>query len=76
MRLPKSRALRISLAVLLALVAVPVLAMAYFQTLEPPSGVRSAAELRVPTPSARPALMGAGVQLDNFVQGSVSDAQA
>lgn len=73
MRLPKSRALRISLAVLLALVAVPVLAIAYFQTLEPPSGVRSATELRVPTPSARPALMGAGVQLANFVQGSVSD---
>ena len=67
MRLPKSRALRISLAILLALVTVPALAMAYLQTLEPPSGVRSAAELRVPEPSARPAQMGAGVQLDSFV---------
>jgi mono/diheme cytochrome c family protein len=73
MRLPKSRALRISLAILLALVTVPALAMAYLQTLEPPSGVRSAAELRVPEPSARPAQMGAGVQLDSFVQGLVSD---
>lgn len=50
MLLPKSRALRIGLAVLLALVAVPVLAMAYFQPLDPPTGVMSAAELRAHLP--------------------------
>ncbi len=73
MRLPRSRALRIILAALLVLVAVPALAMAYFQTLEPPSGVGSAAGLTVPHPSQRPAGMGAGLQLTSFTQAGPSD---
>jgi hypothetical protein len=56
MRLPKSRVLRTSWLLLLALVA-----MVYNQTLEPPTGVLSATELREPPPLERPAQMGAGV---------------
>ena len=43
MRLPKSKAARVALLILLALIAVPAVAMAYFQTLDPPSGVASTA---------------------------------
>jgi len=55
--------MKICLGALLSLIAVPLLAMAYFQTLDPPQGVTSVAELVVSEPSARPALMGAGIQL-------------
>ncbi|HEX8511656.1 MAG TPA: hypothetical protein VF688_00965, partial [Allosphingosinicella sp.] len=73
MRLPKSRAARIGLFLLLALIAVPAVAMAYFQTLDPPAGVASAAELAVPRPSERPAGIGAGLQQANFRQSGPSD---
>jgi hypothetical protein len=66
MRLAKSKAARIGLAVLLALIMIPVLTMLLFQTLGPPRGVASAAELSVPQPSKRPAAMGAGLQLPHF----------
>ncbi len=62
MGLPKSRVARIGLGVVSALIVIPVIAMAYFQTLDPPHGVASVAQLVVPQPSARPALMGAGIQ--------------
>jgi mono/diheme cytochrome c family protein len=58
---------------LLALITVPALAMAYFQTLDPPTGVSSAAQLAVPQPSRRPAGMGAGLQLTTFTQNAPSD---
>jgi hypothetical protein len=73
MRLPKSRAARIGLFLLLALIAVPAMAMAYFQTLDPPAGVASAAGLAVPGPSERPAGVGAGLQLAHFSQSGPSD---
>jgi mono/diheme cytochrome c family protein len=73
MRLPKSRAARISLAVLLALIVIPVLTMLFFQTMGPPRGVASAAELRVAQPSERPAGMGAGFQRPHFTQNGPSD---
>jgi len=58
---PRSRAGKVALGILVALVAVPALAMGYFQTLDPPPGV-SADELRVAAASERPAIMGAGIQ--------------
>jgi hypothetical protein len=73
MRLPKSKAARIALGLLLALIAVPAMAMAFFQTLDQPSGVASIAELSVPQPSARPAGMGAGIQLHSFTQSKPQD---
>ena len=73
MHLPKSRTIRVLLLLVLAVVAVPALAMAYFQTLEPPSGVGSAAQLAVPEPSVRPAGVGAGIQLTSFTQAGPSD---
>jgi mono/diheme cytochrome c family protein len=73
MRLPKSKAARIGLAVLLALIVIPVLPMLIFQTLGPPRGVASAAELKVAQPSQRPAEMGAGLQLAHFAQNRPSD---
>jgi mono/diheme cytochrome c family protein len=72
-RLPKSKAARVALLVLLALIAVPAVAMAYFQTLKPPAGVASVAELKVPQPSERPAGMGAGLQLTSFTQAAPQD---
>jgi hypothetical protein len=47
--------------------------MAWFQTLDPPRGVASAAELTAPQPSQRPAGMGAGLQLAHFTQSGPSD---
>jgi hypothetical protein len=48
--------------------------MAYFQTLEPRRpGLSSAAQLAVPQPSQRPAGMGAGIQVANFVQKGPQD---
>lgn len=76
MRLPRSPALRIVLALLLVLVGVPALAMVYFQTLDPPPGVGSAAQLAMPSPSERPARMGAGIQLASFTQTGPSDGPA
>ena len=73
MRLPKSRALRILLLLVLAAIAAPALAMAYFQTLDPPAGAGSAAQLTVPAPSERPAGMGAGLQAKHFTQAAPSD---
>ena len=73
MHLPKSRAARIALFILLALIAVPAVAMAYFQTLDPPRGVASADALAVPQPSERPARMGAGLQIRSFTQAGPSD---
>jgi len=73
MRLPKSKAARIGLLLLLALIAVPAMAMGYFQTLDPPRGVLSVEQLRVPAPSERPAGMGAGLQPTSFTQAGLSD---
>ncbi len=73
MRLPKSRAARIGLALVGALIALPILSMAYFQTLKPPAGVASVAQLVVPEPSERPAGIGAGIQLTSFTHAGPSD---
>ncbi len=73
MRLPKSKAAKAALLVLLVLIAVPAVALAYFQTLDPPAGVASATDLRVPQPSEHPTGMGAGVQLTAFTQAGPQD---
>jgi hypothetical protein len=73
MRLPQSNVVRGSVLVTLMLIAVPAFAMVYFQTLEQPSGLASAAELRVPQPSVRPAGLGAGIQLTSFTQPGPQD---
>ncbi len=73
MGLPKSRATRTGLGILLSLIVLPLLAMAYFQTLDPPPGVASVTQLVVPQPSARPAVMGAGIQLATHNQSGPAD---
>jgi hypothetical protein len=73
MRLPKSKAARTGLTLVLLFIAIPALAMAYFQTLDPPTGVASKEQLRAPPPSARPAGMGAGLQLSSIIQSGPSD---
>jgi len=73
MRLPKSKRARIGLLILAALILIPALSLVWFQTLVPGRGVASAAELKVPQPSERPAGMGAGFQSASFTQDGPSD---
>jgi len=73
MRLPRTRGARIALGVLLSLIVLPLMAMGYFQTLDPPRGVATVTQLSVPQPSARPARMGAGIQLAGHRQAGPSD---
>lgn len=72
MHRPRSRPGKIGLGIIVALVALPALAMGYFQTLDPPRGL-SATELRAAAVSERPAIMGAGVQPAFLTQAGLQD---
>ena len=73
MGLPKSRFARVALGITAARFGISGVAMAYFQPLDPPRGAASAAQLVVPRPAARPALVGAGIQLASLKQAGFSD---